>query len=325
MTNKAHKVAGRIVALLVLFAVCVGFGAIYLNRQYISDYVRYRSFTPTSEIAQIAVRVGLTDDGRFRAYSAEPGIYKADEFNQFCGAAETEVNVLGCYTNDKIYIYDVSNAEISGIKEVTLVHEMLHADYARLGGGDLEAVNNALDGYAKQHADSLRGHMANYSAEDRYTELYSVLGTEYSGLPEHLETRYSKLFNRDAVLELYEGYIKKFNDIKERANEIVEEGNALATDITNQSAAYSEAVNQLNSEIDVLNGQIESGNITRVEFENRQAAITAEVNRLSALRTEIEQKIERYNSLVAELEQLELQSKKLDDSINSKLGEPNKY
>ncbi len=42
--------------------------------------------------------------------------------------------ILGCYnpSSRDIYIYNVTNSELDGVKEVTAAHEMLHAAWERL-------------------------------------------------------------------------------------------------------------------------------------------------------------------------------------------------
>ena len=308
--------------MLALLVACAAIWWVYVNRQYVGDYIRFSSYQPTAEIARMAVRVGLTDAGKFRTYSAEPKIDDAEDFNQHCGAAGQEVNVLGCYTNETIYVFNVKNAQIDGIKEVTLVHEMLHAAYARLSVGERTAIDKAIDEYMGAHDDkALKDHMANYPTEDRYTELHSVLGTEYTGLPSPLEEHYGKLFSRSDVVALYNSYKQKFEDIEARADAIVIEGEALARDVTEQSAAYSAALNGLEAQIRGFNDRANTsgGFGSQAEFNGERAALIAESNRLEAMRVEINQKIDRYNALVDELKQLELQSKELNDSINSKL------
>ncbi|MDR1032736.1 MAG: hypothetical protein LBL84_01845 [Candidatus Nomurabacteria bacterium] len=323
MTNKTHRTR-RLVSLVLAVLVCAGLWWSYANRQYLDDYVKFSAYQPTDEIEQMAERVGLTESGKFRTYSAAPEISQAAEFNEYCGSAEAETNVLGCYTGEKIYVFDVKSSELDGIKEVTLVHEMLHADYARQSGGERQELDKAIDQYVGAHGDkALEEHMSSYPAADKYTELHSVLGTEYSGLPDVLEKHYSALFSRAKVLALYDGYQQKFEEIQTRADEIVREGEALADDIKQQSAAYDTALDELNARIKSFNARAgtSGGFSSQAEFDAERASLVAESGRLEALRVEINQKIERYNVLAEELSQLELRNRELNDSLNSKLQE----
>ncbi|GHU09493.1 hypothetical protein FACS189431_7640 [Alphaproteobacteria bacterium] len=320
MTNRRSNTC-KIVGIVIPLLLFLGLWAIFANRQYLLDYARYSAYTPSAEIEQLVARAGFTDDGKFRAYSAEPSLEGATEFNQHCDAAAVEVNVLGCYADDYIYIYKVENKELDGIEEVTLAHEMLHAAYARLDSSERSEIDALLDSYAKEHGDnSLKGHMENYPPEDRYTELHSVIGTEYSGLPSELETHYAKYYDRAKVLALYDGYQQKFDEIEARADEIIKEGEALAADITSQSESYAASLDELNAKIANFNRRAESGAFTsQTQFDYERAGLLAESSRLDALREEINQKIDRYNALRDELQQLETRNKELNDSINSKL------
>ncbi|MDR0591489.1 MAG: hypothetical protein LBG75_02980 [Candidatus Nomurabacteria bacterium] len=319
MTSK--KPLSRVVSIVTSIVLIAVIGLVVYYQQSIVDYAVYLAYKPTPEIERMVERIGFTGDGKFRLYSSEPSIEGSSSFNKDCEAVQSEVNVLGCYTNNRIYVYNVQSEELDGIKEVTLAHETLHAVYERLSDGERQKVDATIDTYYAAHkTPELEKYMSNYPAEDKYTELHSVLGTEVGDLPAELEEHYAKYFNRDKVLKLYDGYHQKFVEVKDRADQLVKEAEALAKDVEDQTTSYNSATSALSARISSFNARASGGDFSsQAQFDAERAGLVTESDRLEALRVEINQKIERYTAIQGELQELELRNKELNNSINSKL------
>ena len=105
---------------------------VVLNWRWIYDWGRGIGYVPTSEMATIKNKLGLTDEGEFLFRSARPVLNEAEEFNLNCRKDNDEVAVLGCYKNGNIYIYNIEEKELDGIRELTTAHELLHAVWDRM-------------------------------------------------------------------------------------------------------------------------------------------------------------------------------------------------
>ena len=96
----------------------------FINRQYIYDQVQVLAYSPSSEVQDIVSKSALSDTGKFYLYASHASVDNAANFNTNCQRQEAGNAILGCYNNHNIYIYDVNNSTLEGIKEVTAVHEM---------------------------------------------------------------------------------------------------------------------------------------------------------------------------------------------------------
>ena len=117
----------KLIGFFVSITFVLGMALLVLNRQSIIDEITLWQYQPSSQIAEIANRVKMSDFGKKMFYVSKPQIQSASEFNKDCRRVEQGNAILGCYDQvaGEIYIYDVTNAELDGVKEVTAAHEML--------------------------------------------------------------------------------------------------------------------------------------------------------------------------------------------------------
>src|SRR3989344_1018679 len=119
-----------------------------LNLQAINDWLRLRNYDPPSAIAAIAKADQMTDNAKDLFYVTRPElINQANDFRQACPSFEQTI-VLGCYRSglsSAIYIYDVPDARLDGVVEVTAAHEMLHSAYDRLGQDEKNRIDGLLN------------------------------------------------------------------------------------------------------------------------------------------------------------------------------------
>ena len=134
MNGAAKPTAGRnivskIIALMAVISIAAG-GFFYGQTAF--DTYRASTFTPPAAVAAVEDSIKLTPTAQRTFRATQPAIETSDQFNAHCKSTERTAAILGCYYGDKIYLFDVENAELAGAKEVTAAHELLHAQYARM-------------------------------------------------------------------------------------------------------------------------------------------------------------------------------------------------
>ena len=260
-----------------------------VNWRYIGDWFDARNYAPSAEVDAIRTNLGLTDyaDTVFRATA--PVLEDNASFNAHCESFDAEISIVGCYTNDTIYLYDIDTATygLEGILESTAAHELLHAIWDRLSPEEQAKLQPLLEEVYTQHQDLLASELENYTDDARIDELYARAATEVRDLPADLESHYARFFtNQDALVDFYDAYNATFE----------------------QMQAEFDA---LNAEMEALNTEIED---LRVEIEATALYDVDAANRLVDLANA---KVRRYNELVEQYNQNVLRSQELNAAVNS--------
>lgn len=308
-------------ALLVAVA-----GWIIFNRQYVLDQIQVWKYEPSSEVAALAERTTMSDRGKFFYYASQPSVETSATFNEDCRRQEEGSPILGCYRDKRIFIYNVTDERLDGIKEVTAAHETLHAIYERFSEEEREKVNTLLEAeYKKQGEKVLKDRMKYYERTQpgqRLNELHSIIGTEFLQLSDELEAHYKKYFtDRPAIARFFHGYNTKFNEVKNNITSIQAELTSLVETIEQQTAAYNRDLQTLNTSITDFNGRAETGDFTsqaefaaeRAKLVDQSQAVKQQREALEEMITNYNQKLKTYNSFVDE-------SKELKQSIDSTLA-----
>lgn len=295
-----------------------------LNVQKIVDYTTYITFKPSTTVKAIGDRSGMSHWGEVLFYASKPVIQEAKDFNANCRSVEDSTSILGCYTKNKIFLYNIKNKELDGIHEVTAMHEMLHAAYERTSEVDKQRLEQLLEKeYKKLSNDkSLAERMKIYAKLEpgqRHNELHSIIGTEVKKLSPELEQHYSHFFsNRQKVVSLYDKYSSVFKKLELEAEKLVAKLTALEKNINNQKAAYDRNITQLNSAIDSFNQRADSGYFSsNAEFNQERSGLLYRSNILENQRQGINRDVETYQKLADELKKISVRSEELDKSINS--------
>ena len=320
MTEMAEKAAEKKkargvvwwVVILVLLALLV---AAILNRNHLVDWYHAVRYTPTAAMAEIQEKLALTDRGEFVFKAAEPVLAAAEEFNQNCRQEASETAVLGCLAGGKIYVYDISEEELSGIREATAAHELLHAVWARLSAEKKAELLEALEGVLLDNGEILGDELATYEAADRDEELYVRAGTEIRDLSRELEEHYGEIFeNRGQVVGFYEGYNGVFKGRQMEAERLEGEIESLKTQIEAKISEFKAEAEQLDADITEFNncaavsgcfagvGEFAS---LRAELIERQQALGAENEEINGLISEYNAKIDQYNQNAVENQRLQ--------------------
>lgn len=328
-TKKQSKSHGNIRSIISIIVSVVLTGAallLWLNRQYVLDWISYQEFTPSSEVEQIADRTTMNGDGKFYFYASKPAVQPAAEFNRACERKESGSAILGCYANNRIYIYDITNDQLDGIKEVTAAHEMLHAVYQRMSESEKQRIDQLLKAeYEKIKGDEdLAKRMefyAKHEAGEEYNELHSIVATEFKDISPELEAHYAKYFsNRAAIYELHNGYAEVFRSLQEKSKTLLAQLESMGPAIEAKSDQYNAAVQRLNNDIQSFNSEATAGGFdSQAEFNRERALLVARANSLDAQRLQINRDLEQYERIRQEYNATAATSNELYKSMDSKL------
>lgn len=308
-----------IFSIVVLVVAALGF----LNRQYIYDQVQVYSYSPSSQVLDIVNKSALSDTGKFYLYASNASIDSASEFNTNCQRQEPGNAILGCYADRKIYIYDVNNTTLEGIKEVTAVHEMLHAVWDRLGQSDMDRISTMLEAaYELNKTPDLIDRMSYYSrneAGQRSNELHSIVGTEMKNIGSDLEDYYSKYFtDRSQVVQLFKDYNSVFEQLSKQSDTLYKELNDLSAKVSTQSKLYEQNVKTLSADIKQFNEDADSGNFSSIyQFNVRRNELIARTAQIDADRVSINNMIDAYQTKYNQYQNLIIQNQTLNNSIDS--------
>ncbi|RYX78774.1 hypothetical protein EON76_03605 [bacterium] len=322
-SNKFRSFSGLVVGVgLTTIAILL-----FLNKQYVYDTLSFYQYEPTAAVAGIAERTTMTDKGRFYFYASHPRIDGAQAFNQECNRHEESSAILGCYNGDRIFVYDVTDAQLDGIKEVTATHEMFHAVYQRMSQDERNRLNQLLQDEYKKHADNkeLADRMAFYERTEpgqENNELHSILGTEFGGLSPELEGHYVKyVANRQVIVDLHTKYAAVFNTLKSKSESLAAQLKQLGSTIESDSASYNKSVGKLNTAIQSFNARAASGDFSsQAAFNREKNQLMSQISQLDASKNAIDRSVATYESLRLEYNQTAAASNKLYESLNSNLA-----
>jgi hypothetical protein len=321
---KRHSSVTSLVILIVLIALSA---FVWMNHQYLVDTVSFWRFQPSSEVATIASRAVLSDSGKFLFYASQPSIDEKVTFNNECERKESGTAILGCYVNERIYLYNVTDQRLDGIKEVTAAHEMLHAVYERMSDSDRSTVNGLVEAeYQKLKSNpDYAERMAFYDRTEpgeRDNELHSIIGTEIGPISADLEAHYAKYFgDRSKVVGFYNSYNSAFSKLGAEAKTLSAQLDAINVKIKNASDKYNSDVKDLNGSIGAFNQRAASGSFSsQAQFNTERATLVARANTVASERDAINAMIDQYNTYRDQYNNIVTQSNDLYKSIDSSLA-----
>ena len=328
MLPKKKSKNKAVLNLVICLILLVSSALIFIFRQRIIDQVSIWQFTPSSEVVDLAGRLDLSAEGKFIFFASQPELESAIDFNKSCSRIENTTSILGCFNDSRIYIYNVTDEKIDGIREVTAAHEMLHAVYQRLSSGDKSKINDLLENEYKKLANDtafvdLIAFYEKTEPGERYNELFSVIGTTVANLDSALESYYDKYFSdRQSVVNYNSKYNGVFKELYDQAATLAITLNALGETIPTDSAKYNAEVKILNDDIDDFNIRAAAGDFkSMAQFYSERAALEARVDAINVTRQSINEDINNYNLTLESYNSIALQSQQLYNSIDSTLAE----
>lgn len=322
--QRSRSFIGSLIVAIVFLAASL---FLTLNRGLVLDVFHFWTYRPTTDLASVATKAAFTDTGLFTFYAVRPEIAAGQSFNDNCRKQEQGTAILGCYVDNRIYLFDVTDSRLSGIKEVTAAHEMLHAAYQRLSDEDKSKVNVLLEAEFEKlkNNPSFTDRMAFYSRNEpgeRDNELHSIIGTEVASISPELERHYAKYFkNRQNIITLFNGYNSVFLSLDKQARSLSAQLDALSKSIDASIAQYNSEVKDLNQAIAYFNRRAAAGSFSSVyAFNAERRTLQNRVIAVNNLRTTLSNEILRYESMRKEYNKIVTESNTLYKSIDSTLA-----
>lgn len=306
-----------------LVILAIGIWAI-LNRQFIIDQITVWQFKPAEEVVALSNDASMNDHGKFLFYASRPELQSAADFNSNCQTRESQSIVLGCYTDNKIFLFKVTDNRINGIKTVTAAHEMLHAAYTRLSDSERDRIDSLLKVQLTNTTDQdILDLVALYDKiepGERWNELHSIFGTETAQLSSELETYYKQYFtDRSQVVAAYAKYHQVFAELKLQATTLQDQLTPKKAVIESKTNEYKIKLSQLEIDIRDFNQKASTANgfASQYEFDQARMALMARQSALVSLADQINTLIKEYNQGVSDLNALGVEIDKLNQNLNS--------
>ena len=288
--RKVKNVSTKRVLLIIISAIVIALVVVaIINRVIISDFIRGLGYEPTTEMMNIRTSLNLTDYGNLVFNASWPELDEREVFNSHCRDYENENAILGCYDFENIYVYNITEPELDGIRELTAAHELLHAVYARLSEQDKRDLGPMLEQVYSSNANILS------------EELYVRAGTEIANLPATLESHYANIFkDQDRIAGYFNKYISVFNQIQQNLDTLSSEINNLENVIKSKTNEYYSRSAALNTATASFNACAETPDCFTSEtvFQIRRTELLNEYDALDALYNEIDSLIDAYNAKV---------------------------
>lgn len=304
-------------------------GALLLNLQNIVDRFTVLNFEPTAAVQQLSERSQFTNHGEFLFLASQPILDGTQTFNDICRQnKEYKISILGCYADKKIYIYDIDDDRLDGVREVTAAHEMLHAAYDRLSVAERNRLSQLLQvEYEKNQSEDLAERVKYYEQNQPgqfYNELHSIVGTEFANISEELEGYYSTYFaDRSIIVGLYEKYQGTLKGLQNTLDRLSAEMAAQRELIAQLSSEYSSDVVKLNQDIETFNSRAQSGYYSsQNQFYRDRQNLVSRSNGLSVKQSQVISLINEYNEKVKEYNEYSTVVNDLHESIDSTIAPP---
>jgi len=305
---------------LIGLVLLVILGLAWFNRTALYDAYRLRDYTPPAEVISLADQTTMTDKTRRLFYVYHPVIEGSVSFNDNCSGGEKTI-VLGCYVSNRgIYLFDVKDERLNGIKQVTAAHEVLHAAYDRLSSSERQFVNQQLnDSYSQLDNQRITETIESYrsAGADVNNELHSILATELPTLTPELETYYARYFtDRQAIVKYSTNYEQAFTQRQATVQKIDSDLARLKSTIDELDAKLKLDGQSLNNAFEALQAQRSSGQVE--QYNASVAAYNSRANRYNAEVKQEKQLVAQYNELVVERNKLALEENELVRAIDSR-------
>lgn len=298
-----------------------------VNFQSLKDIYLSLTFTPSEPLKSIESSLSLTSLGD-RIFRASMPSLESDHnsFEKSCYSEEDspEASVLGCFTDEKIFVYEISSEELAGVVESTSAHELLHAIYSRLSSSEHTSLTPVLEEVYSSAPDEFRNSIELYPDSQRLEEIYVRSGTQLRDLPDSLEAHFKNYFeNRDKIVAFYDSYIAPFTAIKNTLSSLESELSSLKSEIDAESASYSSRSDAFLASANAFNSCASTPNCyTESAFNSERTRLLAEQSSLESLYNSLNAKIDSYNKKVELYNSNIFHGKSLESLLNPNRKEP---
>lgn len=216
-TKRTKIILGSVVGVIILLAIASG---------PISDHYTIKNADPA--MLRLAKDANMTRKGELIFLRTSPQLVDDSQMAEVCSNSQSNSNGFieqGCFvpnqsdpTTGRIYIRKMSS-DLYNLEVTTAAYEMLHPAYISIteqsNGG--AALNKSIESNADILSDSnLQAQIANFAKTepgDKDLELFSILGTEYSGISSDLAAYYSPyISNLSSVVSLNDQVTQLFQN-----------------------------------------------------------------------------------------------------------------
>jgi hypothetical protein len=313
----SKKFVSIIMSILLLSSVAYAF----VNRQYLHDLYIIKRTNIEAEAQTLQNQLDLTPNGNFLYEASIPEVQESGEFKRSCNDVKTEHSiVLGCYTKQRIYIFNVSDTRLDGIQQVTAAHELLHAVYERMTPAERKQINKELTSLAGTIKDErFQSTLDQYKRTEPgqiNNELHSIIGTEISVTTPKLEEHYAKYFsNRQMIVDFAKQYERVFTDIEAEIQKHDKDLASMKIEIDALDKSITAQQSQIKLEaarLDLLraNDKIEEYNLGVVPFNELVRTYNANIESQRS-------KVAQYNTIVKERNSLATTQSDLTKQLDS--------
>lgn len=304
---------------VIVLVIVVGWA---IQEPVVQDFWKGLGYRPDEKVSQMEEDLELTGTGRRIFAATQPVIEGSTEFNEHCQSHNVDVTLLGCYTEGRIYVYEVTVEELKSSNMVTTAHELLHAVWERMSAWEKTEVEGWLDTVYQERKEWFDEELETYANEDRTEEIYTRAATKLKDLPEGLEKHYAKFFqNRGKIVEAYVAYETPFEELQKELEQLMAEIVRVKTEVERERQEYLNGVDNLDAKISQFNSCANTAGCftSESEFERRRNALLSERNALEAARESLNQKITENNQRIEQYRERQKALGRLNDAMNSNI------
>ena len=321
-TLRTHRIIRTIASLVIIASVFVAWR--FVNFSAIFDVINAQGYDPSQELAEIIKNLRLTPTGDRIMRGTRADLQDANAFNESCKSHNDTTILLGCYVNGHIFVYNINDHDLRGVREATLAHELLHAAWGRMTNQQKEAIRPSLYKMYEENED-LRKHLKLYESTEFYDELHSIVGAQIESekMPEDLRTHYAVYFTDQNLIA---NYYHKYNDnlvkTEKRLEELEQLIESTKTAIEERETKYNLTNEQLSKDIADFNSRVEKGLISYGEYEKQREDLVRRQDAMKTEYAEIQKQLTEYNTYVVEYNQYVVFTEKVYNSMNSRAEKP---
>ena len=309
--------------LLVIVVIFAAFGALWYNRFAIYDYLRLFNYSPPSTVVSLATEDTMTPYARHLFYVYHPQIEGSAAFNTNCKVTDQAI-VLGCtIIGNGIYLYNVTDPQLSGVEQATAAYEMLHVAYSRLSSSERSYIDGMVQTVYNENAASdpiIKAEVASYLQTEGSAalpnELHSVVGTEIANLPPALNSYYAKYFNdRSTVVKYTDQYEGVLNQREQAVTTDDQTLSSMKQEINSDEATLNYDYQQINQETSTMNSERSAGNESA--YNESVPGYNSQVDSYNNLLNQTNNLIAQYNQLVSSRNSVAVSEDQLIQSLSS--------
>lgn len=293
-----------------------------LKQPVVWDFWMGLGYEPSTEVEEIRDDLELTDKGKRIFAATRPEVEASEGFNEHCDSHDADISLLGCYTDGRIYVYDITLEELVAANKVTMAHELLHATWERMGEWERSDVEEMLERVYALNREWFDEELKPYDDSEHTEEIYTRAATKLMELPEDLEGHYAKIFrNRKKIVEFYQEYEAPFVALREEIEELERKIEQDGQEIDQGKNEYSAKADELDRRIDAFNGCADQAGCfqSQAEFTRQRNELLVEKEKLESFRAKLNEKITENNQRIVIYREKQAALGKLGDALNSNI------